>query len=1074
MKKLPLFLILIASIAFAADLPNVADDPIETLQFSFKGQWLPSADPLQIGPENYRELQNLRYTPVGTLESVGGYTKINTAVVSGAGTLDVDAGFHFKKSNPAETHVLVRADDGDIYQNKTAIPTPGNFLEPSLYTDASGAGDPRFSAAPYGSMAYTNEVESTIWAGDEMPCAAFVTSTAAITNTATNPKDYSFAVNNDLTTAENVAIIGGGNDAATTLLAHFDGADADQNDYTSEDTNTHTMTQEGTAQLDTAQKEFGVSSALFDGNSDYYHVTDNDAGADWWHLSGTWTIDFWFRNPASDVGTYFGVFQQYVDGNNMVSLVGNASSGAVIEFVFRIELAGDVKVAFASSAITGKENVWQHFALVRDATHYKMYLDGALVGAWEDADDWPDLATDLEIGRATEDWVGGDTTYYWKGWLDEFRVLTSVVRWSAAFTPPARPYSSPALTWLVGSPRPLQGVKFYVDEPNSQASTMTVKEYNGASWTELVAVDLTDDGPSLAQTGTVTWTSTVDTSKVKFLESRLYYWYQFSIDAGEATIYRATLNAPFQPILDIWDGVYRQPIQFQAYKSAIYEDYTLEVNDPLAVYYGVLGDMTNAEWLIVMSDDRLTALKWVMVAGKENTTAATVTIYYWDGDAWASVGTVSDTTLDEAGSTDSLAQSGVMSWEPPGIEAEFTRTLFGTTGYAYKLVWSDTLLTSSTHVNTLSGVPAQLTVPPFKFPVFYKDRLFLCGYTEGGEGNRCDFSVTHSPQAFNGQESSSGYGPDGYPQSLYLGGDEELTAAIELYNRVGSNIFDFLVVLKANETFVVYGDGPVFSYSQVHANIGCPAPRTLVTATTSPKTPDGLIKNVAIWVSYTGPIKFDGVAINAIPGLETYFDPNSSNYLGQTAIEGAHGFFDQTYGEYNFQVGSSWFVYNLDQKKWFTKATGAAADPISAWTVRDTYGNQYVYAGRADGFVVRLEHGTAWGATGIIQSVRTGDFFPTKSVWDLTRIRRAKIAYIRIADTNTMTMTHYIDGATAGSTVLTSDLKTGSNRIARATSPVNTLGWAHGFGWTVTIDDNQKGFQPLAWGVEYLRERKDY
>ena len=55
MKKLSfIFSLLIACSVFAAELPNIPDDPIKVLQFNFRGQWLPSADPTQIGPENYR------------------------------------------------------------------------------------------------------------------------------------------------------------------------------------------------------------------------------------------------------------------------------------------------------------------------------------------------------------------------------------------------------------------------------------------------------------------------------------------------------------------------------------------------------------------------------------------------------------------------------------------------------------------------------------------------------------------------------------------------------------------------------------------------------------------------------------------------------------------------------------------------------------------------------------------------------------------------------------------------------------------------------------------------------------
>ena len=72
-----------------------------------------------------------------------------------------------------------------------------------------------------------------------------------------------------------------------------------------------------------------------------------------------------------------------------------------------------------------------------------------------------------------------------------------------------------------------------------------------------------------------------------------------------------------------------------------------------------------------MFDDRITALRWEMVADKVNAVASTVTIYYWDGGAWVSLGTVTDTTLDTAGSTKSLAQSGAMSWQAPSTSEEF-------------------------------------------------------------------------------------------------------------------------------------------------------------------------------------------------------------------------------------------------------------------------------------------------------------------------------------------------------------------------------------------------------------------
>jgi hypothetical protein len=152
--------------------------------------------------------------------------------------------------------------------------------------------------------------------------------------------------------------------------------------------------------------------------------------------------------------------------------------------------------------------------------------------------------------------------------------------------------------------------------------------------------------------------------------------------------------------------------------------------------------------------------------------------------------------------------------------------------------------------------------------------------------------------------------------------------------------------------------------------------------------------------------------------------------------------------------------------------------------------------------MMRLENGTSWDGVGINQKVQTGDFFPTKSIWDLTRIRRVKIVAQRISDANGLSVVHYADGDESavsnwnwedttgiewqdgagwvwdtGNSITLLDISGGStgnkSRVIRTTKPVNLLGWLHGFRFEMTSTDTEKGFQPLMWGVEYLRERRD-
>ncbi len=76
----------------------------------------------------------------------------------------------------------------------------------------------------------------------------------------------------------------------------------------------------------------------------------------------------------------------------------------------------------------------------------------------------------------------------------------------------------------------------------------------------------------------MTFASTVDASKLKYIEGGLGYWYQFTISDGGAEIYYVTLDAPFQKIVDIWDGLDRDIASFFKYTTT-YEDLILNVTD---------------------------------------------------------------------------------------------------------------------------------------------------------------------------------------------------------------------------------------------------------------------------------------------------------------------------------------------------------------------------------------------------------------------------------------------------------------------------------------------------------------
>jgi len=1001
-------------------IPRVPDDPPIFKEYWLTGQWIPDEDPLKIGENNFAALQNWRYTDTG-LDGVRGYDNINTTALTGY--LKGRSGIQLITPYDV-SHIIVQAENtgltaSQIIENQTTPPSQGNFLATALHTDASGAGLGRFSPTSEG-VAYCNGVESMIYAGEEVPATAFLTSTAAITNTLTNPRDYSEQVRNIIQTGDECATVGGGDDAYAKLLLHCEGTDGGTT-FTDHGETGHTPSAEGDAQTDIDQKKYGDSSGLFDGTGDYLSVADHD---DWAFGAAVFTIDFWVRFDALPTAGNAVMFaDQRADTNNRWSFYIQNTDGTYY-IKFNQNAASVMTIDITYTWTTPVVDTWYHIALIRgwgdETNDYMVTVDGTALGtASTDDTNNANFAAALTI-------AGISGYYYLDGWIDEFRVSKGIARWTEAFTPPVRAYQSEGLYFVVGANRPLQGVKLYI--PNGGGNpetdpTLTVKEWNGASWTSLT---VTDNTGGLAASGTVTWSSTVDTSQPRYLEGAFLYWYQFTLSAGNASIYHVTVNMPFQDIVDIWDTVPRECTQFQPSFSSVYKDYTLEVNaesSVLGTYAAILDSLADSDHLIVMFDDQTTAISWQIIAGKGNANASTVTVYYWDGGSWVSVGTVTDGTLD-TGSTKSLTQTGVISWQPPRRSEEFPKTLFGIAGYAYKLQWSATL-DDEVEIDLVTGIPAPLKIHGYEFPMMYRQRLMLCNSTDTKEYNRVDYSVTNMPDVWNGCESSNWeHG------ALYFGGPEALTAAVNLYNRYGSQLYEIGIFWKSSETYTLEGDGPEnFSIKPLSTDIGCPAPLTVATAPIAYDVGGEASRVITLWVSYKGPMATDGSVIIPLSGIDKYFDPEKSTCINYDYITNARGWFDPTYSEYNVLIpsGSSqttcnkWLVYDLVRKRWYEKVP--ATYPQAVIPVDDGSGTVYLYGFLDTGYMERLEYGSTWDGTTITYTMKTADFL-LGGMWHQTQIRRLKlisqVPELDEDETVTITVKHYADGEQTDSTSLDS------------------------------------------------------
>lgn len=220
-----------------------------------------------------------------------------------------------------------------------------------------------------------------------------------------------------------------GIDSYTTLMLHCDGDDGSTT-FTDSSASANAITKNGNAQLDTAQKKYGTTSALFDGAGDYLSAT----GAGWDFGSGVFTLDMWvYVNSAAARTAYMSTLQSVP-----ASRLGWSIHCGTGYLGFRYYKAGNVNVEVARTddTMTGG---WHHLAIVKrgtGATDLGIAVNG--VFEWVATGNFTIASSEtLVIGREFADF----DNYYLNGWLDEIRVSKGIARWTADFTPHSEAYS---------------------------------------------------------------------------------------------------------------------------------------------------------------------------------------------------------------------------------------------------------------------------------------------------------------------------------------------------------------------------------------------------------------------------------------------------------------------------------------------------------------------------------------------------------------------------------------------------------------------------------------------------------
>ena len=1078
--------------------------------FDFRGSWLPSIDPLNIGGKNFSAMANQMPSPDG-LEGVPGYTKVTSAVYSSVYTA-ARSGIQLRQGSGTLSRLLMQAQNAAgtqsaILEVKAAsaaedVPNVKNFESEPLHIDAPGAGLGRFAKWPRNSIAYTNGRETLIYGGDEVPPARFIIGGTPLLDTINNAVDYTDAVTNDLTTPGNVARIGSSIDAATLLYLACDG-DQDATDFI-DASNTdggrvvHTVTANGSVKIDQKYKKYGSGAALF-ASGGYLSAPDS---ADWHFGAGNFTIDMQTR---MNFGSH-GLCGQYADAQNfwyarltngLVEAGGNSFSVSSVSFH---AVSGGTAVAhyvftFIDPIFENHwYNKWQHIEISRSGATMLCFREG--LGPSNTAETtaigtnaMPDLDAPLTIGRVS------NGAYQALGRMDEIRISKGVVRHLTPFTPPSTAYGVSNNLMVLFTNRPIDRAKIYLTSLNTAAgAALSAIYWTGAEWTTL---DLTDGSSGLSvNAGVISWPATTGSAKRKLIAGQYRFVYGLVLSAGTAEIYKVTTHPPLQPIQDIWDGTLRPVLEFGHYHAGELYDDTKNVLEETAAgidadasYVANVGGLTTSEYIDIAVAERAAGFRITMFTRKThkvNVVVATLRPHYWNGRAYVAPEGIVDGTLDPDDGTKTLNQSGDLSYTVPDLSQEFPKTERGKTAWRYRLIPSDTLHCygggNDVWIDKVEAIPAP-QLPNnlgYKFPFMLQNRAMLCNRIASGEGNRVDFPLSGSTEGWNGEDSSFGEGKD----ALFIGGAEELTSACEIFNRLGSSIYAFGLFFKAYETYILNGyDAETFKWYQISDKIGNPAPLSLDTyQITDSRQQDQSSRTVACWLSYQGPFMYFAGDIMPLPGLDCYFDPNDARCINLSAIAAARGWFDPDKPHYNIQFPSGagqtannvWLAYDFASKRWYSKAPSCASPYLSAHIgVVDAAGRKYVYGARANGYLMRLEHGTTWDGAAIAQYVETGEILPA-TIWDLCKNTLFKLMYRPIAEDATLTVTLYRNGESdPNGQVLAQIALKGTGRYLVYNKKLSADAFTgYRLRFSAATSATPRGLQMLAWGIKHSVDHK--
>lgn len=483
----------------------------------------------------------------------------------------------------------------------------------------------------------------------------------------------------------------------------------------------------------------------------------------------------------------------------------------------------------------------------------------------------------------------------------------------------------------------------------TDATTCKVYSWVAGAWAERSA-GFSDgtlaSSKTHAQDGTISWTrNSTDTMRV--LGGIMGYWYKVEPQAAltdGVTVASCHVGRDATAMTNKWNGVYEwvAGCRFYDQSATEYVECLGLVSNEAQSQNIDLASATTDDYFYFKTIEPATLIGLGMVTDEQNTADAQVDlIEYWNGNAWTTVGTLTDTTLD-GGADSSFSQSGTISWNAAALTPQ-KRTFEGDQipGYWHRISW-DAALGTACAIYMVVYAPFPEALPTYDGCIEFKGRLFVWGDPE--YPNRLRYSALDRPDCLSGSDS-------GYTEPF--GDQKKILCAKRFYNE--------LIVLKEDSVFLLEGYSPeTFGTLKIADTVGLASPKTAhVVEVGSPSMHRDELLSIAIWQDVDGIYVLDGrKPRKASLPIDHYFNTEyTSTVIAAASIRNRQAFVDPLTNEYHFLLPAGELVYNYVTDEWYPPWE-REIDLVTGISLRGTTNRNHTYGGSSGGFVMLLENDT--------------------------------------------------------------------------------------------------------------------